>query len=232
MSSPTVFKFIPSKQATSAIFGRNASNLREIGHTLNNTGDKVTVKFNAPKDKRSSGQFVIISNDRDKALKAMEFLRDIEADYILGQKNDDGIRYGGYFSKAITREDDEESGQVTYTHTLIANLAGLIIGKSSTNLIQAREEHPDVDINVNNTDNGCQIIYKSQQDNDDMAFKALQFIRKIEREVFANSQTRFLDSAERAKTNHVDDGLTRSRPTVTLSINTDGTQVAIASDEE
>lgn len=231
MSSPTVFKFIPAKQATSAIFGRNASNLREIGRNLNTSGDKVTVKFNAPKDKRSSGQFVIISNDREKALQAMEFLRDTESDFILGIQNDDGIRSGGYFSKAITKEIDEESGVVTYTHTLIANLAGLIIGKSSANLIKAREDHFETDINVNNTDNGCQIIYKANIENDENAFKALQSLRKIEREVFANSQTRFLDSANRQKSNLVDDGLTRSRPTVTLSINTDGTQVALADEE-
>ena len=70
MSSPTVFKFIPPSRSTSANFWSQCLQLREIGRTLNNTGDKVTVKFNAPKDKRSSGQFVIISNDRDKALQS------------------------------------------------------------------------------------------------------------------------------------------------------------------
>ena len=225
MSSTTILKFIPAKQATSALFGRNASNLKEIGRYLNSSGDKVTVKFNAPKDPRSSGQFVIISNDRDKALQAMEFLREKETDYILGHTSDDDTRFGGFFSKAITKETDEEAGTITYTHNLITNLAGLVIGKASANLIKAREDHFEADINVNNTDDGCQIIYKVSIENDEVAFKALQDLRKIEREVFNNSQTRFLDSANRKLPNTVDDGLS-ARHTVTLSINSDGSQLA------
>ena len=205
---PTVIKFYPAAPAIGYIFGRRGENLRSIGGQLNQSGDKVTIKLNDP-TKTTPAQFAIISHDGDKAKQAYDWLRELEEESINGNivSNQEGAetRENDWWSKALKKETGEET--VKFTHILIKNLAGLVLGKKSSNIEQARKDHFGVDIQVTSTDKTCSITYEAAIGNADVAFKALQQIRRIERDAFAESQKRFLDSRTYVPKERVSDGL-------------------------
>ena len=191
---PTVIKFFPATPAIGSIIGRGGSNLRSIGRELNGNGDRVTIKFNEPNGK-TPGQFCIISNASSQADTAYTELRKLEEDFIAN-----------WWSKALSKETGEDS--IKYSHQVIKSLAGLVLGKESSNLKTAREDFDGVDIQVSNPDEkSCVITYEVALEKADDAFKALQQLRKIEREAFSSSQTRCLNSSTRVKSEPISDGL-------------------------
>ena len=191
---PTVIKFYPATPAIGSIIGRGGSNLRSIGRDLNRTGDRVTIKFNEPSGK-TPGQFCIISNDTSKAEKAYADMRKMEEDFIAN-----------WWSNALSKETTEES--IKYSHQVIKSLAGLVLGKESSNLFQARKDFFEVDIQVSNPDEkSCVITYEAALGKEEDAFKALQQLRKLERDAFASSQKRCLNSSTQVKSEPISDGL-------------------------
>lgn len=208
---PVVIKFYPASSAIGYMFGAGARNLKAIGNRLNaaRDGKGVTIKFNNPTEK-APGQFCIISNDPEKADAAYEDLRFLEDECINGRVEvaPDGTesRTGDWWGTAISKDTSDET--VKYTHKLIKSIAGLVIGKNSANLIQARADHFEVDINVvNGEDGSCSITYEAKADNEAEAFRALQQLRRIERDTFAQSQTKCLDSRKRVERARISDGL-------------------------
>ena len=154
-TTPTIIKFYPATPAIGSIIGRGGSNLRSIGRDLNGEGDRVTIKFNEPTGK-TPGQFCIISNSPSKAESAYVEMRKLEEDFIAN-----------WWSRALSVEDGEETS--VYTHTLIKSLAGLVLGKESANLKEARETFEGVDIQVSNPDEKtCLITYEVALENKDI----------------------------------------------------------------
>lgn len=211
-SSPTVIKFFPASSAIGFMFGRRGQNLRQIGGDLNRSdGTNVSIKFNQPTE-TTPGQFCIICSDPAKAEAAYKELRVMEDECINGRNvtHHDGskTRERDWWSSALDKESN--GATVTFIHTVIKSLAGIVLGKKSINLETARTDHFGVDIQVTNGEKECVITYEVAQDNELEAFKALQQLRRIEREAFAKSQTMCLNSQNRKKKATMSDGLAAS----------------------
>jgi len=216
-SSPIVIKFFPASTAIGFIFGRRGANLRQIGSELNRGGDKVTIKFNDPTSS-TPGQFCIISGDGNKAQTAYQELRKLEEECVNGRivHHSDGgtTREHDWWSQALSKDEDEKT--IKFSHEVIKSLAGLVLGKKSINLEQARADNYDVDIQVANEEKSCVITYEVAKEKEMDAFKALQQLRRIEREAFAKNQTMCLNSQTRAKKTKLSDGLVEDEVVVTL----------------
>ena len=217
-SSPIVIKFFPASTAIGFIFGRRGANLRQIGSELNRSGDNVTIKFNNPTSS-SPGQFCIISHDGSKAKTAYEELRKLEDECINGRivhhSTGTKSRERDWWSHALSKDDGEDT--IKFSHEVIKSLAGLVLGKKSINLEEARKDNFGVDIQVANEEASCVITYEAAKDNEMAAFKALQQLRRIEKAAFAKSQTMCLNSQTRVKKTGLSDGLVDDEVVVTLA---------------
>ena len=214
--SPHVIKFFPATPAIGFIIGGGASNLKKIGQALNTSGSRVTIKINEPRGKNPL-QFCIICDDKTKAEDAYSRLRALEDTAINGAELN-GSRSNDWWPKALSKATGEETTK--YSHKLIKSLAGIVLGKESANLKACREAHFEVDVQVTNTDQDCIITYEATTSDEKKAFEALQFMRRIEREAFATSQTMCLSkTAGPPQDSHViDDGLGSSPQTQTTTI--------------